>query len=129
MRRTFRLRDGEYEILGEGVVLAPGVRAESGRVLSPVAAASLLRRSASDPSLARSLRLALADYLDVHGLHHRSNRDVLDEFARLLTTGRVSLRPVKMRTPPAAWAAAKSVLKLPAFSAVAGILSVAGRIT
>ena len=40
-------------------------------------------------------------------MHHRSDRDLLDEFARLLTTGRVALRRVKMRIVPVAWSAAE----------------------
>ena len=108
MRRTLRLRDGEYEILDRGIAVAPDLRAESDRALGPIVAASLLRRSARDPVLARSLRLTLSDYMGEQGRHHRSDRDVLDEFARLLTTGRVALRPVRMRIVPAAWPAAES---------------------
>lgn len=107
MRRTLRLRDGEYEILDEGVAVAPGLGPESGRVLGPMVSANLLRKSARDPLVARSIRLALTDYLGAQGLHLRSNRDVLDEFARLLATGRVALRPAKMRTLPVAWSAAE----------------------
>lgn len=103
MRRTIKLRHGEYEILAEGVIATSGGEAESRRVLSPIAAANLLRSSTRDRLVARSLRLALTDYMGGHGSHHRSDRDVFDEFARLLTAGRVALRPVKMRTSPVAW--------------------------
>lgn len=88
MRRTLRLRSGEYEILSRSICSW----GESGYTLDPAAAAHLLRASANDPDTMRCLRQVLVEQLGEHGLQRRSDTEVIDHLVRMLATRRLGLR-------------------------------------